>query len=210
VLALRQAGPAAAAGPGNSAPEITDVSRFYSANTAASWAIDSETEGLHALESPFQVQNLHKQPQARQQQQQHAADVRALKTDYLTLESAFAVADAAEAAVTAMQAEAADVEAATDTAVLTCGAAAASSMVAGAEGREVVLTISPAALPFLARKAFTKTPVRLVITPDAVWGEAGAFEEVSQHSPRPSPHTGANINPIKAVKHAFKGKDCRI
>lgn len=203
-LALRQAGPTAAAAPGSSATEITDVSRYYSANTAASWAHDSsEGETLHVLEPPFQLQKLHTQPQA---QQQRAADVRALKTDYHILESAFAAAEAADAAVAAMQAEAAEAATATDPAALAGTAVPATNRVTGPEGREVVLTISPAALPFLARKALTKTPVRLVITPDAVWGEAGAFEEVPQPSPRPSPRTMANLNPIKAVKKALRTK----
>jgi hypothetical protein len=206
--ALAQAGAAAVAAPGTAAPEITDDSRYYSANTAASWARDSsDCETLHVLEPPFQLQKLHTQPQA---QQQRAADARAVLTDYHTMGSAFAAAKAANAAAAAMQAEAAEAATATDTAALTATAVAACTQGAITEGREVILNISPAALPFLARKALTKSPVRLVITSDAVWGEAGAFKAVSlapvpaQPGPKPSPRTLANLNPIKAVKKALR------
>jgi hypothetical protein len=88
-------------------------------------------------------------------------------------------------------------------------AAAVRGRVSLAEEREVMLTISPRALPFLAARALSQTPVRLVITPDGVWGDTAAF--TAAHSPSQSLRGAGGrktprLNPIKAVKRALKGQ----
>lgn len=54
--------------------------------------------------------------------------------------------------------------------------------------REILLTLTPAVLPFLAARALTRTPVRLIITPTAVYGDFtdGASLTSAEHKQKKS------------------------
>lgn len=146
-----------------------ELVRYMSANTAASWTTASEVGEIVSVEDSEQQR---KQAQGQQQQLKagtpsmlHSSTPLSFEKSLLELEQSLQSLEATAAAAAAAE----GIETATN--AVFAGKAAA----ADAHEREVVLTITPRALPFLAARAFSQTPVRLVITQDAVWGDLAAF-----------------------------------